>query len=81
MFDVELHYPTKLGNLTIKFSTSQRVATRAEAEELRDALRAMPALADATIKIKHTPLPPTVDEAMDGFIATMREWPVKEHAQ
>jgi hypothetical protein len=79
MFDVELQYLTKIGNLNkIVLTTSQRVATRAEAEELRDALRALPGLAGAAIRIKNAPPPPTVDEAMDGFIAEMRRFPARD---
>jgi hypothetical protein len=78
MFDVEVTYPTKMGNLRVSFTTSETVASREEAEELRIALRAIPELANAAIKIKNTKPRPTVDEAIERFIADMRKFPVMD---
>lgn len=67
MFVVEITYRTRLGSLSAVMSTSQTLGTIAEAEQVREALRAMPGLTGASIKIKNAPLPPTVDEALDAF--------------
>ncbi len=75
MFDVEITYKTRLGGLTATMSTSQRVASRDEAETLRDAVKHFPGLANAIVKIKNAPLPPTVDEALDGFRKQLAEYP------
>ena len=48
--------------------------TREEADELRDVLRKLPALARAEVKIKNAG-PPTVDEALDRILGSMREYP------
>jgi len=74
MFEVEVIYLTQLGNLKAQYSTSQRVQTREEADELRDVLRKLPALARAEVKIKKAG-PPTVDEALDRILGSMREYP------
>jgi hypothetical protein len=75
MFEVEVAYQTKMGNLAVNFTTSETVATREEANDLRDALRAIPELANATFKIKNAKLPPTIDEAIDRFRAELRRFP------
>lgn len=71
MFEVELSYPTRMGNLTIRFTNS-----REEAEQLRRMLRAVPDLADATILIMNSKPAPTVDEAMQRFAAELQRFPV-----
>lgn len=74
-FDVEVTYRTQLGGLTCQMSTSQRVATREEAEALRESVQYLPGLANAVVKIKNAPLPPTIDEAIDGFRKSIAEYP------
>lgn len=74
MFSVEVSYLTRLGNLRSVMTTAQTVGTRAEAEELRDALRRRPDLAAARISIINAP-PFTVDEAMRQFRKSLEEYP------
>jgi hypothetical protein len=74
MFEVEVTYLSKLGKVQCNFTTSQRVGTHEEANELRALLRNLPALANASIKIKSGG-PPTVDEALERILKSMREYP------
>jgi hypothetical protein len=76
MFDVELRYRTKMGNLTFTMTNTETVATREEANELREALRSMPDLGDAEVRIKNAKPPPTVDEALERIVAELRKFPV-----
>jgi len=76
MFSVKVSYISMLSRMQTVMTTSQTVGTRAEAEELRDALKQIPELATARISIVNAP-PPTVDEAMQGFRRSLAEYPVK----
>jgi hypothetical protein len=76
MYNVELAYRSRLGNLTATMHSHAILATRAEADELREALRAEPGLEQATVKITIAkPLHTTVDDALDHFRAEIREYP------
>ena len=78
MFIVEITYRTRLGGLMAQMSTSQILATRAEAEEVRDKLRLgtgwAQQLADAKIVIKNALPPPTVDDALEAFRKNFAEY-------
>lgn len=69
MYDVELSYFTKLGQLKMHMHTTETVATHEEAKELRLAIKALMERCgySCTVMIKNaTPLY-TVDEAMESF--------------
>jgi hypothetical protein len=75
MFEVAVTYLTMMGNLRVNFTSSETVATREEANELRGALRSIPELANAVVTIKNAKPPPTFDEAMERFRAELRRFP------
>lgn len=74
-YDVEVTYRCKLGGLTCQMSTSQTLGTAQEAEAVRSAIPSMPGLANATVMVKNSKLPPTIDEALDYFRKSIREYP------
>lgn len=80
MYDVELSYRTKMGQLTMHMHTTETVATHEEAKELRLAIKALMEKCgyDCTVMIKNaTPLH-TVDEAMEDFKRMITKYrPVK----
>jgi hypothetical protein len=80
MFNVEVTYRTRMGNLICTMTTSATVATRDEAHELRQELQAKPAFVNATVLIKHAKPLATVDEAIEQLARHLREYPPLEDA-
>ena len=80
MFVVEITYRSKMGGLNVNFTNSETVATREEANELREILQAMPELSRAVVKIKNAKLPPTVDEALERIRAELVKFPPLKEA-
>jgi hypothetical protein len=76
MFNVELTYRTKMGNLICTMTTNATVAMREEAIELRGALKAK--FPNATVLLKHAKPLATVDEAMQEISKHLREYPPVE---
>jgi len=77
MFDVEITYPTMIGRLRVTITNAETVATREEASELREVLRAIPELANASFRIKNAKPASTVDEALERFQAELKRFPVR----
>jgi hypothetical protein len=75
MYDVEITYRTRIGNLVTVISSHAVMATRADADELREMLRTEPGLEQAVVKIKSAEPWPTVDEALDRIRANLLEYP------
>jgi hypothetical protein len=75
MYEVEVTYRTRMGQLICTMTTAATVATREEAHETRAALQAMPAFANATILIKHGKPLATVDEAIQRVSRHLQEYP------
>lgn len=75
-FIIEVTYPTRLGNLAAQMTAKETVDSRPEAEEVRNAIRALPGFSDAEILIKNANPLPTVDEAMRKFMGSFSRYPV-----
>lgn len=76
-FNIEITYHTKLGALPAQMTIRQTVQSGEEADQVRIAMRNLPQLANAGIFIKNaTPLP-TVDEAIQAFLADLSRYPVE----
>ncbi len=75
MFNVEVTYRTRIGNLGAVMTSSATLASRPEAEELRTALRGLIDLAGARISITNAKPHPTVDEAFARICKDLAEYP------
>jgi len=74
MFDVEVTYRTMLGGLNATMTTTETVATREEADQVREILSTLPGLEGARIRILRSKGAPTVDEVVTRFTVKLAEY-------